>query len=523
MTQPDQFTPLGAANFGSLAEWAGKTQAEWEAEIRASVESHFLDAEDGFNNLISAFTDVVQFVVAVLQKIPIVGDILEIVSGVEDGDFGDFGTGWNDAVGDIRQTIDNIVGGLFGWVGAGFGHSDALQALLDEAASVAALAAAVASLQNTAANQSAGGVSAFVDFSTRANAASLGSDFTQTYTGTGTGVLGITDGRAAWQPVNDATRLCQVVYNAAQSTTDYQMVGASFATAPVWGGNTSNSGHNFLVGRSNAAGDTCVYADFTKYSVELGCLVSNVKTVFATLTSGFSFKSNGVYWLQPGTVGGARIFRVLDGNTPIITHTEVGTTSQLGSGFRYTGPPVYAFANPFGTNGPGKVSAFAFADNQPPTLVGSGAYMYRAATADVGVTSGTNILSSFFDTSGGGTADITVDLTNSKFTVSMDGWYKVTARSKVASSAFPSRFTWILHVNGAADRYMGTMHARGLDGIAAPQTPEGVSGECGIHLLAGDYVQLGYNASNTVGSVLDGEAAGTQTYFSIALMNRSLA
>ena len=491
MTQPDRLTPDGAANKGSFAAFAATTEDEWREQLRLNTSSHLEDAKAGFGNIGA----------------------------------------------DIGETIDNIVRGLFGWIGSSWSHEDSLRALLDQAATTSALSSAIAKLQNGQTAAAIGGNSAFIDFALRDDAGSLGSDFDQTYDGDGTGTWGIESGRAVWDSVSDAPRSCIAVFDE-QSVTDYQLVGASMATSPVWF-NSVGQGRNILIGRSNSAGTEYVYADFGKYDVELGCVVSGVKHVFDTVTGsafgGFSFKSNTIYWLQCGTADGARVFQVLEDTTPIITHTEVGTTSQMDGSHRYSGMGVRAYATFLGTSPPGKVSAWAFSDNNTPDVVGSGSVMYRASGTNVGISSGTNnIASSFFDTQGDTTGDITSSLVNGRFTVKLAGWYRARTRIKVASGTFPQHLSLILNKNGSEVARMGPdfglfsnveVTDDGMGGYTGTTggsyIPQSVAGEADVYLAAGDYLSLAYEASSTAGN-FEGAAGGSQTYFSITMINRSL-
>lgn len=491
------FTPGAGSSSDQLAAWSASIGA-------------------GVNQLVDG---IAQFIV----KLPLIDDFLEVWTQTEDGDVNDLGSAVNRFIHDIRTTVDSIVGGLFGWTGNGWKNDQAAQALIDVAATQAALAAAVQKMQNTTANQAVSGVSAVIDFSTRANAGSLGSDFSQNYSGSGTGVWGINGGRAAWQPQNNSDRRSDVLYNPTPSATDYQMVGAAFATSPEDPFFT-NQAYNMLKGRMNAAQTTYVYAALRKYHAELGCVVSGVPTIFAQLTSGFSFKSTGLYWLRCGTTGGLRVFQIMEGNIPILTHTEVGTTSQLGASFRYTGMAANAYANSVGTNSPGQVSAWAFADNQPPTIVGSGAVMSRTNTGTVQATTGVQPYpTNFFDTLGDNTQDITCDLVNGIFFVTIPGWYLIRHSVKINTLAMPDRLGFFLYINGVAGPFMSEDHMRGLTQGAAIIVPQRVSAMTFVHLQANDYVRPGYNCGNTVGGTFTGEATSAETYFEIALINRSLA
>ena len=442
--------------------------------------------------------------------------------------------------GDIGATRDSLVNNIFGWLGSGWSALDTDAALANQAATLAGLAAMIAALQSNQNNQAVGGTQAFIDFSDRANASSLGADFTQTYAGSGTGYWGIKSGRAAWYPVNDNNRTCVGIYNVAHTVTDYQMVGAAFASAPWWSGSTSNSGHNFLFARADASGSSCVFADMTAYTAQIGCIVSGTKTVFAT-ASGFAFKANTIYWLRAGTIGGARVFQLLEGSRPVLTYTEPGTTSILGSeqatpeDYRWGGAGVTGAASGLGTAEPGVMTAFALSDNQPATVIGSGACMYRADTGGVDVSSGANQLpTDFFDTLNECTDDITPDVSAGIFTVSQDGWYNIDFQASLADfwggfaplSPFPLFLELYKTPSGgspAVECQIGDV-AMGyaLSGFTTA-SPRAISGSCRVYLQSGDSVGLGYNADTSKTDVFIGDAAGIGTRFTITLANRSLA
>lgn len=468
------------------------------------------------------FSDAAKSQAGLFQQIFKIQDIIEALSGVEDGDTSDLGSAWIQHRADVRANIDNAVQSFFGWLGTGWSREDSEQAFADQAATTAALSAAVTALQNNYTNSVNGGLSAFIDFSLRANSSSLGSDFTQTYTGSGTGTLGITNSKAAWQAVNDSDRSCRVRYNALATSSDYQMVGAAFASSPTWF-NSSSEARNFLYARMDSTGNTYVYANFGKNDVELGCVVSGVKTVFATRSSGFSFQANSIYWLRCGTLGGQRVFQVLNGTQPLITYTEVGTTSRIGSSYRYTGFGVSARASGLGTVPPGAMTAFGFADNLPPTIVGSIATMYRVKTAGVALLNGENLLpTGFFDTPELSTEDYTYSLSNGSFTVANAGNYRCVIQSAVSAS-FPNQFTWRIYVNGVAGKYGGGPHIRGVNALGGNVTPKFAHGSVDIPLQAGDTVRWGYYSDGSSADVLKGESAGNATYFTITMINRSLA
>ena len=420
----------------------------------------------------------------------------------------------------IGTIIDNIVNMLLGWAGIGWTQDDSAQALADQSATLAMLSAQVAALQNRQNAEGYGGTSASVNFTGRANSPSIGSDFDQFDSGSGTSLWGITNGKVSAQIVTDNPRSCVAVYNAAQSDTDYQAVGAAFASAPVPGLFSATSAHSRIVARCNATGDTFDYVDLTNDTAELGCYVSGVQHVFTTAP--ISFKANGVYWLICGTIGGLRNFQVLEGSTAKITYTETGTTSQVGAGFRGTGIGCRIYADFLFSSKPGDVLGFAFADNTPAPVLGSGAEIFRTSSAILDVASGVNLVpANFSDTEGNVNDDITVDVVNGKFTVRDADWYTVRANIKTpASSGQPDAIALVLGkgISGGtvgAYRY-GNDHTRGVLSVGVGAViPRWYSGVWPVYLEAGDFVQLGYDATSSGTGVLTGEAGGIQTYFSI--------
>ncbi|OKH70826.1 hypothetical protein EB72_24845 [Mycobacterium sp. SWH-M1] len=473
-----------------------------------------------------------------------IDDLIAALTGKDDGDTTDVGDVIGNIFTGIGSTINAIVNGLLGWVGFDWTHEDAEQALRDEANTLAALNAAVQALQNDQNNQNVGGKAAVVDFTQRLDQTGMGTDFDIAYSGSGTSYLAIQSGDVVMVVGNNDPRTASFRYNALETATDYQRVGIAFSSAPERG--FSNPARNSIHCRKNSAGTTHIYADLYKDSVELGCVVTGSKTIFNTTTD-FSFKANAIYWLEAGTVGGLRIFRVLEGNTPVLVHTEVGTTSQVGAGFRGTGGGSYIYGNGFGFhNRPGSMLAFAMGDNQPPTVVGSGAIITRTSTAAVNISAGLNVVpTNFWGTPAETTSDLSIDYVNGRIQVSITGWYDVELRyafdeisSSGASGGSTSPFPVHLAVfkgtgTGSPSllRYIGdtvrTYYTGGPSGgtnaTATWRGPLAAAGKARVFLQAGEYIQAGYNADAARTGFFLSNGAGTDSYLSLTLANRSLA
>lgn len=116
MTQPDKNFPPSAVNKDSLGAFAAKTREDWEREQREAAAAQWAESVRQMQKL--------------LGNVPLIGDLIEIFSGIEDGDLNDFGTAFNrwknfwggglkgllDAVMDFFEPIKEFVDG-FGEVG----------------------------------------------------------------------------------------------------------------------------------------------------------------------------------------------------------------------------------------------------------------------------------------------------------------------------------------------------------------------------------------------------------------------
>lgn len=186
-------------------------------------------------------------------------------------------------------------------------------------------------------------------------------------------------------------------------------------------------------------------------------------------------------------------------------------------------------------------SAVLISDYVPIVYQGSGAFMYRTSTTAVGASSGVNAMpASFFGVIGAETDDITCDLATGKFTVSVSDWYHVEFRvdldqdttgaspATTIGALSPYPLEMVVYRNGAVARYVGpgfratpfniNTTSGGVANGLQLRAPDAAQGSTVMYLSAGDYVQLGYDASGSNSSVFRGEATGTKTYFEIARM-----
>jgi hypothetical protein len=502
--------------------------------LRVALERLPLDALQPFADFLGivdgVFTSIGQAVEAILGSIiervfQTVEDFAEWVedffdamgSGLVTGDLTAFGTWFEETITQpIVGSIDGFIRGVLGLVGGGFNVNIVEDTARKLASAVDSLNKAVTALETKAAEGGFSGTAVNVDFSSRANASSLGADFAQSYAGTGTGTLGIASGKAAWSgSATDRSGIAS--YTAKLCTSDYQKIGAAFATLPSTNFLGGQRSYNYLYGRMNPTGTSYVYAEFGANSLQLGCVVDGSPTIFQTNTS-FDFEAGSAYWLECGTNGSnARVFRVWKNNQIIMTHTELGAVSRLGTvssvGHFHAGFGVKSSSS---TYVPSKVSAFAFFDNITPATKGSGFRRYRGS-GTVSQPSGVNLIpGSFFTTPDLQTEDYTYDHATNKLTVSQAGWYIVQIEATLSTAIIGDKYIqMLLYKNGVAVQAAPELNGPSGSILLAGGVTFG--GTFVVYCEAEDYLQPGCASDNAF--TLVGGAGGVQTYFQAAFLN----
>lgn len=406
----------------------------------------------------------------------------------------------------LKQTIDGIVRGLVGWVENGYTPQQVEAAAKDVANTLSDMRAIITALL---ASNGYAGTARVIDFSGLADAPSLGAEWSQTYSGSGTGTLGVSGGRARWIGSADQ-RWCTARYVGAQTKGDYQKIGVAFATKPsrnIFGGAKSV---NRIMGRVSDNQLSFVAVDFTADGFTLGCSVGGSWTTWyqrnSTLFDPWEFKAGAAYWLECGTSGGLRIYRVWENSKILVTYVESAATSNLGTGFRSVGMAVMSFSD---NSNPGQVAAFAFYDNQSAAKRGSGWRIARTSGGSTNVNNGDNAFpSNWFDTPDYITDDLNYDPANNRITVAATGWYHITIKQHGDNSiigGYSVQPTLIVD---------GGVAMRGQN-FRWGEYNEGFSASFVVYLEEGARVQPGYWASATVlNNLAGGEAAGQNTYWS---------
>lgn len=411
-------------------------------------------------------------------------------------------------------TQDIISALISAWTGTAAGATNlvavANTAMTGQKNTISQLASAVAQMQAIQAGNVNSGKSYAVSFASYPDGA-LPSIFTNTYTDSGSSTIQISGGYAfVVESGSPLSRQYNAVYNAGVTDSDYQIGSCSVPNLAEANSIVGISGANYIRLRSNTAGTTYVYLKilsdgFGNRYGELGCVVSGTPTVWFSPTI---VPAADNYWLECGTSGGLRIYRVYAGSQLLYTHTEVGTASQIGAAYRSA-----AFGGDIATDGtfilsPGMVASFQFADNLPPATVGSGVFMTRTNTGTQSIGTGEQLLADGYYTPVRSTTDYSVNPTTQGVTILKDGWYAVTVGIKASTNQ---------NTQLAALIYNNTTLLR--------KAPEQVNVTLIGHtfmeyLTAGMVIRPGiYVAFATFN--ITGEASGTQAYFGVTLINNT--
>ena len=541
MTTPLQSAPDGAVTVGggtwnygqNMNEKIGREQFEFPMPnptnmlelLRIALERLPIDALQPFADFLGfvdgVFKSVGEAVDAILGSL-IIRPIVQTVeaftqwvtdffgamgSGIVSGDLTEFGEWFdNTVIQPVVGTIDGFVRGVLGLVGNGFQFDTVEETAKNLADSIASMNTIITKLQNAADAGSFTGVAVGVEFANAIPGATMGSAWAQSHSGGGTATLGIEGGRV--KLIGTASnRVGIAVYTAKECRSDYQKVGAAFATLPSTNFLGGNRSHNLLLGRVNTAGDTYVYADFEASRMELGCVVSGSKTVFS-VKNDFKFKPGVAYWLECGTTGGVRIFQVWENNKVILTYTDAAAVSQLGN--KRGGLGVVGFSN---TYKPAEISAFAFFDNQPAVVKGCGWRVARTSSAVGNISTGTNLFpSGWFDTIDYMSDDLaaTYVASQNKIIAPADGWYAVAVIQYGDDNlgAFTGgKNRAALFKNGVPVQLSNPIPSNINVGY------NGFGGAFTVYCQKGDELQPGYNSSWSATGLLKADAGGLGTYW----------
>lgn len=433
----------------------------------------------------------------------------------------------------VQDFFDFMFGSLTGQTSVGAAATNVSDQTGEMSATLAAHGAMLDQLISQRTGGGNSGLFSSDDFE-RTAATDLGGTtfWTQTYSGSGTNVLAIPNGHdAAWVQNVTTDRRCIARRTATAdqtAQTDYivvSMVITSPVITPTWWG--ANDSFNDLYNRMNSAGTHYVRAKITHNEASLFYAAGGAESQLGSTVS--TTQAIGVKFdLVCGTAGGLRVFQIKKNGAIIFSHTDSGALTSAGATFRGWG-----FGMGGGDQVPSAITNVTIADNTATSTVGCGARIYRSSTSGVAVstatTNGVLLPTNVFDATERKTNDITVDTTNGKLTVSIEGWYHVVLRAQASAtlrstnaSAGNQHITPLLYKNGSINQ-RGTTVSVALDGLSNELGVDAICSSFLVYLVAGDYVQGGHRnqAAGMLSRNWIGDAGGVGTFLSIGLVNRS--
>ncbi|MUM06235.1 hypothetical protein B5P44_15775 [Mycobacterium sp. CBMA 213] len=429
----------------------------------------------------------------------------------------------------VQGTVNGIVNSLLNLTGNYWTQAQADAALKAQAEALAAAAVALAQLQGNGNQNNTGGINKVVDFSTYPDSAGLPPIFTTTYLTGSVGAFGVQGGaaRVTVSETWDTSRTFIAEYNVVSTVGDYQKVGG------VWAGVPGSSYYNptpFWVptpwfGPYGAEHHIyCRYKDVNNWvrvrftangngltpTAYLECRVAGTTTVLDSV--GHTFQPNTAYWLEAGTAGGLRTYRVMSGVKALITFTDSSSVTQVGAGFRgasFGGLMRGASAAGVPAN-PGPLIGFAVQDNAPAATVGSGFRAYRAnTTTNVSHGAASEFANNLLDTVDMTTPEYTfIPGTNCRVQVSVTDWYMVEIKIRTQGT---SNTVVRLHRGNASTPATLIRSGPSSNQMGA------VQGTWIVYLKAGDWITGGTSDAVTI----TGAADGTGTAIAITRVGKA--
>jgi hypothetical protein len=468
VTAPNQQTPENAANFDSLAAFAAKTQEDWEAEYKAETEAPWQYMLDGFfqelaqgqahavaimggiaeglglgavwsstTEVIDALSNWVVNIVtdALALAEEIYTNIIGAITGNQTPDLGVL-EDWADDVWALgedalelgQDVVDSLIQGFHGWWDSvGFAPLDVRTLSTTIATAVAELNAAIIALQSTTAGTAFSGTAVYENFTAGAPAypsgPSLGAKWDQWYEGTGDALLGIANNYAVMQG-SSLGRYAITRYKGdggkAITATTRQRIGLVASVPANWGLRS----YNYILGRmgADAATKKYVFAKLSNNTAEIGYRNGGGEVMLGSVPN-FRYKNGAIYWLECGFGDSDRTFRLFENSTLLLTVTDAGNGSLLGTEYRGGGFATYS---PNSLTRPGVVAALAFYDNAPRQVLGSGMRRCRTIGNTAKLSKGTQPFpKGWFTTSEYMTADLAYNSDTNTVTVGASGWYAV--------------------------------------------------------------------------------------------------
>ena len=228
------------------------------------------------------------------------------------------------------------------------------------------------------------------------------------------------------------------------------------------------------------------------------------------------------FTVQVGTTAGIRYYELYRNGTFVNRWIDSSNLVVTGPNNHGWGFGVRWGTRFFGQASPPSVGSISIADNLPPTILGSGfrAYNSSSGSAVNGVVGVQKFGNFYFNATAIKSDDLTYNpALNNRLTVSVAGWYMVNIYQKITFGANNGkRVSMALFKNGTADQIGGS---EAWTSSWASTYGGSVGATFLIYCAAGDYLEPGYSLNSTTGGMFPGDPAGLESYWSVALVNRS--
>ncbi|AIK67748.1 minor tail protein [Mycobacterium phage Piro94] len=423
---------------------------------------------------------------------------------------------------DLQSLVDAATNALSGKTSAGqeesgVGLPDAKTTMTNLFNMLTKVTRDVQALQSEQDSSQTGGRRFNVDFSNYPDGAFPSGLFNITYTGAGTSTLGIKDGHAVWNTVNNGYRRATMIYPT-PTLTPQQIVRGTLASPPSQGTNV----RIWSIARANAAGTDYVFArgyctGFLTYRGDIGCVVNGVEKIWASnvpLTWSLDMR------VICGVGNNPRRHQVLSGNSIVVDLIEpADKQSVIDDNHCYWG----AISETDGQRVPGTVAGASVSDNAPPSVVGTTFRAYRATTTGVNKPDGAQVFgANTFDAVEYIGPGMVWSAATNTLTVPKAGTYMFSIRVLTGGvlGVVPPESWELLLFKGGSIKMRGetfTAMTPNVSFTPAFENQKSIGGSPFLlYLNAGESVQFGM-ASNGAESIV-GDVGGTQTWVSAVLV-----
>ncbi|QFG09410.1 minor tail protein [Mycobacterium phage Yuna] len=434
----------------------------------------------------------------------------------------------NGLLGDLGGIIDNAVRGAGNLLGSGFGVFDLFDTLRGMQANIADANAALAALQAEQSGNNNSGKKILVNVGEWPDSPTVPSVFTRVVD-TGPGDVSTRGGALEWVDTSNTGAQEMYLYNADELLSDY------FEVAMVMPRRPEDEGfglfmptYNYLIGRSNAAGTSFVFARIGYQRCRIGYVLNGVMTLIGNEIA-FQAPAGSLVRFRGGTTGGVRQFQLQVNAQVVGAATDTGGASLIGVDNRKVGLGFEAAARGNGQGTPGSVTVFAANDNTPNPTRGVGFRAYRGTTAGTIKNADEAALpANCLDTVDRITPDMTWTPATQTLRIGTEGWYSFPMRIGTENATLSQHWHSGVLKNGVAIYGGGTVERGGNNNNPTFLSDHVGEGPVMTYCNEGDLIQPFARLNPAVafgaqGTNIVGDAGGARTWFGAVLLNRSLA